>query len=459
MADLSRRGFLLAAGAGVIGTAVAWPRLTAADVPGRGEDALRVAILGTAQDAKGRETIVKQFNKIHPHIPVQVQGIQGADWSQFFAKILTLVAAGTPPDVCYVATEGVQLFADRLGEPLDHYVRRDRADMQDFFSDVHPSLVEAAMYEGSLFQIPIDFNAANVYYNASAFQRAGLQRPADDWTKDDFHAAARRLKQSVKGQFRPFFWNNRLWGGVVPWLYVNDTSFLTESKAPGGRWMWDTFYANDPSSAQRGGGYRWLEPNTDDPRVLESFEFLRTLVGEGLASSPAQGGGNELVGLFAGGKIGMTPAGGYWAQGLSEGGMGPDDYDVAYFPRWRSQRHQFGAAGYMILKTSKRKDQAWEWIKFNSRTEAMQLALPVPATTPTRRSMVDAAFYAKTGPKHWQVFYDTLDKFPTTGPIPAPPQQAAVETALIKNVTEAVTGDPKKALGTLHRDLTTALKR
>jgi multiple sugar transport system substrate-binding protein len=459
MADLSRRGFLLAAGAGVIGTAVAWPRLTAADVPGRGEDALRVAILGTAQDAKGRETIVKQFNKIHPDIPVQVQGIQGADWSQFFAKILTLVAAGTPPDVCYVATEGVQLFADRLGEPLDHYVRRDRADMQDFFSDVHPSLVEAAMYEGSLFQIPIDFNAANVYYNASAFQRAGLQRPADDWTKDDFHAAARRLKQSVKGQFRPFFWNNRLWGGVVPWLYVNDTSFLTESKASGGRWMWDTFYANDPSSAQRGGGYRWLEPNTDDPRVLESFEFLRRLVGEGLASSPAQGGGNELVGLFAGGKIGMTPAGGYWAQGLSEGGMGPDDYDVAYFPRWRSQRHQFGAAGYMILKTSKRKDQAWEWIKFNSRTEAMQLALPVPATTPTRRSMVDAAFYAKTGPKHWQVFYDTLDKFPTTGPIPAPPQQAAVETALIKNVTEAVTGDPKKALGTLHRDLTTALKR
>ena len=161
MADLSRRGLLLAAGAGVIGTVVAWPRLTAADVPGRGQDALRVAILGTAQDAEGRETIVKEFNKIHPDIPVQVQGIQGADWSQFFAKILTLVAAGTPPDVCYVATEGVQLFADRLGEPLDHYVKRDRADMQNFFSDVHPSLVEAAMYEGSLFQIPIDFNAAN----------------------------------------------------------------------------------------------------------------------------------------------------------------------------------------------------------------------------------------------------------------------------------------------------------
>jgi hypothetical protein len=73
--------------------------------------------------------------------------------------------------------------------------------------------------------------------------------------------------------------------------------------------------------------------------------------------------------------------------------------------------------------------------------------------------MVNEQFYAETGPNHWQVFYDTLDKFPTTGPIPAPPQQAAVETALIKNVTAAVTGNTKKALATLNRDLTTALTR
>ena len=54
--------------------------------------------------------------------------------------------------------------------------------------------------------------------------------------------------------------------------------------------------------------------------------------------------------------------------------------------------------------------------------------------------MVNEALYAGKGPAHWQVFYDTLDKFPSSGPIPAPPQQAAVETALIKNVLGAVTG-------------------
>lgn len=454
MADMSRRGFLVAAGAGVAGTIAAWPRLTAADVPGRGEDVLRVALIGTSQDAEGRKAIVDAFQAKFPEIRVQVQPIQAADWSQFFAKVLTMVAAGTPPDVCYVATEGVQLFADRLGEPLDRFVTRDKAEMQEYFTDVHPSLIEAGMYEGSLYQIPIDFNAANVFYNAGAFQKAGVERPPDNWSTDDFLAVARKVQQADR-DIRPFFWTNRLWGGVVPWLYINDTSFLTESKAPGGEWLWDTFY---PDERGRGGGYRWLHSNAQDPRVLESFELLRELVGEGLASSPAQGGGSELVGLFSGGRIAMTPAGGFWAQGLHDGGMKPTDFDVAFFPRMRSQRHQYGAAGNMILKTSKRKDAAWEWVKFNASKEAMQLALPAPITTPTRRSMVNAAFYAETGPQHWQVFYDTLDKFPTTGPIPAPPQQAAVETALIKNVTAAVTGDPKKALATLDRDLTTALK-
>jgi multiple sugar transport system substrate-binding protein len=293
-------------------------------------------------------------------------------------------------------------------------------------------------------------------------QRAGLERPPDDWTKDDFLDVLRAMRRGATGSFRPYFWTNRLWGGVVPWLYVNDTSFLVESKSSGGEWLWRQFYPNDPTSAQRSGGYRWLEPNADDPRMAESFEYLRAMVAEGLGSSPAQGGGGELVARFAEGLIGMTPAGGFWVQGLNQGGMGEDEFDVTFFPRWRSQRHQFGAAGYVIMRTSQRKDEAWEWVKFCAGKDAMRLAIPTPQTTPTRRSLVNESFYAGKGPRHWQVFYDTLDRFPTTGPIPAPPQQAATEAALIKNVLAAVTGPAGSvapALATMQRDLELALRR
>lgn len=457
--ELSRRALLGIVGVGAVGTALSARRLTAADIPGRHDDALTVAILGTAQDAAARAGLIRAFAEKQPDIPVKIIAVQGQDWGDFFAKILTLVAAGTPPDVVVVATEGAQLFADRLAEPLDDFVRRDAAEMQDYFSDVHPSLIEAFMYRGSLYQLPTDFNAADMFYNTSVLDKAGLSRPDDHWDRDDFVRYATAMAKAVPRDFLPYFWTNRLFGGVVPWLYVNDTSFLTESKAPGGEWLWRTFYPGQPP---RSGGYLWTEPQATAPRVVETFDFLRELVAEGLSSSPAQGGGNELVARFAQGHIGMTPAGGYWAEGLHEGGMTPGDYDVTFFPRWRSQRHQFGAAGYAIMKTSQRKDEAWEWVKFCTSREGMRLSYPQPTTTPTRRSMVNAAFYADTGPKHWKVFYDTLDDFPTTGPIPAPPQQAAVQNALIKNVPNALTGTKagtRQALAAMQRDLAIALRR
>ncbi|MCI0140035.1 extracellular solute-binding protein [Arthrobacter bambusae] len=461
--EISRRTALGALGAGIVGATVAsWPRLTGMDIPGRGDNSLSIAILGTAADAAARQRVIDAFAKVHPEVKVKVQAIQAADWKDFFTKILTMVAAGTPPDVVYVATEGAQLFAEKLAHPLDEYLRRDAADMKEYFADVHPSLVEAFMYKGSLFQLPIDWNAANMYYNTSALQQAGLERPADNWTQVDFRNSLAAMRKARPQDFTPYYWTNRLFGGVVPWLYANDTSFLKESKSTGGEWLWDSFYAQDPSRGLRSGGYQWLEPNADDPRVYESFDYLRGLVKDGLGVRPEEGGGNSLVGLFASNRIGMTPAGGYWVEGLHEAGMKEDDFDVQFFPRWRTQRHQFGTAGYAIMKTAKDKDAAWEWLKFASSLEAMRLVFPTPNTTPARRSMVNEQLYAGRGPKHWKVFYDTLDKFPTTGPIPAPPQQAAVETALMKNVSLAVSGDEnqlKQALASMQRDLEIALRR
>ena len=460
MTQLTRRG-LLAGAAGVGSLALLgsqWPRLTGADIPGRHDDSLSIAILGTNQDAAARQSLVDAFTARHPDIPVRLQAIQGTDWADFFAKILTMVAAGTPPDVCVVATEGAQLFAERLAEPLDEFIKRDAAQVQDYFDDVHPSLIEAFMYKGSFSQMPIDFNAANMYFNTEAMRRAGVPYPAADWTHQDFLTMARQMRQAAGSGFVPFYWTNRLWGGIVPWLYINDTSFLTETKSPGGEWLWDRFYPDHKGAYS--GGFLWEGSNASDPKVAESFEFVRALVEEGLGTSPAQGGGNELVGQFSGGSIGMTPAGGFWVQGLSEAGLTPQDYDVAYFPKWRTQRHQFGAAGYAILKTSERKDEAWEWVKFCTSREGMQLAFPSPNTTPTRRSMCNEALYSQKGPAHWKVFYDTLDQLPCA-PIPAPPQQAAVETALIKNVLGAVTGSAAElpaALERLDEDLTRALE-
>ena len=458
MVDLTRRAMIGAIGLGIVGTVVSWPRLTGGDIPGRGKDALTITVFGTAQDALQRQSLVDAFQKLHPDIPVRIVAIQGQDWPAYFAKILTMVAAGNPPDVVTTATEGTQLFASRMAYPIDEFVQRDAAEMTEFFDDVHPALIEAFMYRGNLFQLPDGFNAANVFYNTSALQRAGLERPDDNWTLDDFFDVARKMKAAAQGTFLPYFWNNRLWGGVVPWLYVNQTSFLTEEKAPGGEWLWEKFY---PRETPRGGGYLWERADALNERTIESFEVLQRLVSEGLAANPAQGGGNELVALFSTGAVGMTPAGGFWVQGLKEAGVGNDEYDVTYFPKMRGQRHQFGVGGYAIMDISPRKEEAWQWLKFCASKEGLLLAHTKPDSSLPRRTLNDQVYGAGVGPKHWNVFYDTLDKFPDTGPMPAPPQQAAVESALIKNVVSTITNGPegvRRGLETMQRDLELALR-
>ncbi len=82
-------------------------------------------------------------------------------------------------------------------------------------------------------------------------------------------------------------------------------------------------------------------------------------------------------------------------------------------------------------------------------------------TTPARRSMLTAERYRETGPNHWQVFYDTLDKFPDTGPIPAPPQVAEVEQVLLKHTGTALASrrSVAPALRRMQSDLEKAMER
>jgi multiple sugar transport system substrate-binding protein len=462
---LSRRALLRygaygAGAAALAGTAASWDRLTGADIPGRDDGSLVVATLGSAFSPAGVRALVQGFRRLHPDIKVRINAVQAVDWSDFFAKILTQIAAGTAPDLVYVATEGVQLFARHLGVPLDRWVKRDAAELREYFADVHPSLVESMMYEGSLYQLPVEFNAADMYLNTRVLERAGAGLPADDWTRDDFTALLRRMKKANDSHFTPYFWTNRLWGGVVPWLFANGTNLLAESKAPGGGWLWDAFYPAAQHKG-RGGGFRWTTPQATHAQVEEAYDYLAGLIQEGLCTRPEGGNGQNLIGVFSTGRVGVTPAGGFWAGGLHLAGMRDDAFDVTYFPRRRTQRHQFGAAGYALLRTSKKQDAAWEFIKYSARLDTLTELFSTNQTTPARRSMLTAARYRETGPAHWRVFYDTLDEFPDTGPIPAPPQVAEVTQVLLKHTGTALASprSVRPALRRMQGDLEKAMER
>ncbi len=138
--------------------------------------------------------------------------------------------------------------------------------------------------------------------------------------------------------------------------------------------------------------------------------------------------------------------------------MKPGTFDVQLFPKWKTQRHLLGTGGYAIFKSSAKKDLAWEVVKALLEPASFDLVYPGNSTTSARRSLATSARYASTGPKHWNVFYDTLTQHPDTAPIPAPPFYNALATALNQRTTQAIsTGNAKGALDNMQRDLEAAV--
>jgi ABC-type glycerol-3-phosphate transport system substrate-binding protein len=245
--------------------------------------------------------VVAAFKEKFPNINIEFVNVTGLDHAEVATKILAQLAAGQPVDIGYAATEATQLYAgEGLALPLTQRVIDSKEELAEYFSDVSPVLTETMMYEGDLYQLPRDFNAANMYINTALLKEAGLEMPAEEWTKDDFFEYAKAMT-GIGGDSFGYGWTNRLWGSWTPWFFVNDTNLLTEEKAPGGEWMWETFYKDDPNAEGRGGGWRWPAPQANNPKMVETLEFVVSLTKEGITPEAALGGGDRLQGFFTSG--------------------------------------------------------------------------------------------------------------------------------------------------------------
>ena len=469
----NRRQFLQISGVSMAALAVAACAAPPAAAPSAGgateaAPAASTVLLRIQGNAEREDPTAKLFMERNPGTQIEFISITGIDHEEVASKLLSMVAAGEAVDGGHACTEATQLYAGQgLSEKIDEYLKADAAELADYFKDVHPALIEAMFYEGSLYQLARDFNAANMYYNTQLMTDAGFERPADDWSKEDFYNVAKAMtKKNASGQTDVFGygWINRLWGSWMPWIFANEGNLFVEERAPGGEWFWNQFYAGDAAAEGRTGGFRWREPVANQKANVDALEFMVQLVDEGISPVPEMGGGATLQGFFTSGKLGMTPAGGFWAGGMYNAGMAKDAFDAQLWPAWASQRHQFGVCAKFMFGQSKNKDVMWDYMKFEVSEDGMKASgyfNPVILTTPCRRSMCNAEAFAETGPAHWQTFYDTLDKHPTTAPIPAPPIANPMTTIFTSYTSRAMNKEmtPQAALDGMQDELVQLVAR
>jgi len=142
------------------------------------------------------------FTEEYPNIEVQVED---APWEQYWPRFESQAAAGIAPDLqigdpfkiarycdkgIYLAT---QPFIDRDGVDLKAYVP---VALEACYYDVATGLVG----QGVIYGFPSTYVGTVLYYNKDLFDAAGVAYPTDEWTRVEFQDAATKLTKDKSGK-------------------------------------------------------------------------------------------------------------------------------------------------------------------------------------------------------------------------------------------------------------------
>ncbi|NBX36152.1 MAG: extracellular solute-binding protein [Planctomycetes bacterium] len=328
------------------------------------------------------EAALQRFSAQNPAI--RVRRINPGDAASFYTKLQTMMASGDPPDVFYVGSERIPSFVDLgLLLPLDDLLAADtqanvpdRLDLRGFF----PSTVAAFRFDGegsgrgALYGIPKDFTTVGFYWNKDLFARAGVQPPRDDWTWDDFIAAARqigRLPDCTGAEF-------------VTWPAMIRAYLMTDGLDI------------------KGSSFETLR--TGERAVFESLDRLRSWRHDergALTSGKSKIASGSSV--FLSGKVGMAGPFGRWVvpsyRKIPPPSQGGFAWDFAPMPRGTTSANIVLTVSWSISAQTAHPNESWRLVRFLAGEQTQRELATLGLAIPTIRSAAESpAFLDPTLP-------------------------------------------------------------
>ncbi|MDH6279269.1 ABC transporter substrate-binding protein [Prescottella agglutinans] len=141
--------------------------------------------------------LIADFEAAHPNIHVKAQPPQGtsAAGSGTASSVQTQLLAGNPPDVAQLTFDTLDFAVNELGaKSLDSLVGTNA--VQEHLAGAHPYHPRAATlgdWNGETYGMPYVFSTPVLFYNANAFQKAGLPADTDLSTWPKVAEAAKKI--------------------------------------------------------------------------------------------------------------------------------------------------------------------------------------------------------------------------------------------------------------------------
>ena len=322
-------------------------------------------------------------------VNVEVERQYGT-WDEYWGKLQTQVAAGTPPDIGIAdygrivsyAKDGVILnIADRVKSsnfPLDKMMPAALAQYRWKTGDI-----DSGNPAGDLYGLPADAQAQVMVYNKKMFDAAGVAYPTDDWTWDDMLEAAKKLTKPDQSQYGFSFSPGLTWRGI--WINSAGGAFHTPD-------------------------YKKSLLNT--PETKEALQWIWDAIWTHKVSPPLPAPNSQAPNPFISRQVAMTIDGVWWLTDF-EKGLDPGEWDVCMFPKHPKTGKRtttVEADGFWVFKDAKEKDLAFDLLTFFASTDGQKRFDAEGYLVPGNDADIAAAWYAKTPPDNRKKILDNINQ-------------------------------------------------
>ncbi|PLT28800.1 ABC transporter substrate-binding protein [Peribacillus deserti] len=328
--------------------------------------------------------IFKAFEKENPGIKVkQVY----APYDKFNDKFLTMSAGGDQPDLVWIQPAA-------FGQFVGKNVLMDLSDKKIDKDAYMPNVLELGQVKGKQYALIRDASTFQLGYNKDMFDAAGVPYPKDDWTWDDFLAAAKKLTKQKNGKTVQFGMEN--------------------------------FYTNE-LLVENGGGFVSQDGNSvivDSPESIEAIQFGSDLINKHHVQ-PTSAQSQGLSNMFLAGQAAMKMMGPWdWADTAKNAKF---KWDVVPLPAGKAGN--VSAAAYLpigIGKGTKHPEEAFKLLTFLSSGKGQDMQIDTISAVPVVKRNSDKIETMKNAPENAKSLAASLANGKTVMNAPYIPEYAEI---------------------------------
>lgn len=377
------------------------------------DDDITWMVWGDPEEVAVYESMVADYEAAHTGAAVKLDVVPSQ--GDFMTKLSASLTGGSAPDVFLINYRRYAQFADAgTLEPLaERATDSDVIDLDTFY-DVP---LEAFTWNGELQCLPFNMSSLVVYYNRTLFEQQGVPLPTDQWTWDDFLAAAQALTLDTDGdgttdtygvdfeptiiRAAPFIWSN---GGALQ---------------------------SDPDDP------RSLTLDTSETRGALQFFIDLSLVHH-VVPDKATYAASDPESRFMDGSAAMT---------LNSRRSTPVfrsivdfDWDVAPIPVRERRVSTLHSDAFCIAQDSEHKDAAWRFIEYALSDTGQETAAALGRTVPSSRTVAESPVFLDPTrkPANSQLF---LDLGPELEVLPILPEWPEIEKTINEELYVAFFGN------------------